>query len=61
MERAIRAISEAGTCAGVLALTAEEEERYAGWGARYFATTTTGLITKAFREAAQGGRVKLAY
>jgi 4-hydroxy-2-oxoheptanedioate aldolase len=45
----------------VLALTHEDEDRYAGWGARYFATVTTGLINKALKEAAQGGRAALNY
>lgn len=61
MESAIRAIASAGKCAGVLALTREEEARYAAWGARYFATVTTGLITRAFKEAAQGGRNPVDY
>jgi 4-hydroxy-2-oxoheptanedioate aldolase len=42
-------------------LTLEDEDRYAGWGARYFATVTTGLISKALKEAAQGGRAELNY
>ncbi len=61
IEKAIRAVAAAGCCPGILALTTEEQERYAGWGARYFATTTTGLITKAFRDAAQSTRVALEY
>ncbi len=61
IEQAVRAIAAAGCCPGVLALTREDEDRYAGWGARYFATTTTGLITKAFREAASGQRATLSY
>ncbi len=61
MQQAISAVAAAGTCAGVLALTAEEEQRYAGWGARYFATVTTGLIMRAFKDAAQGGRASLNY
>lgn len=54
MERAIRAVAAAGKCPGTLGMNAEEEERYAGWGARYFATVTSALITKAFKDAAQG-------
>lgn len=61
IETTLKAVAATGKCPGILALTAEEEARYAGWGARYFATTTTGLITKAFQEAARGGRQKLGY
>ena len=60
IEQALRAVSAAGKCAGVLALTAEEEDRYAGWGARYFASTTTGIITKAFKDAASRGNLAQA-
>ena len=61
IESTLRAVAAAGKCPGILALSPEEENRYAAWGARYFASTTTGLVTKAFREAAQGGREKLGY
>ncbi len=61
MQQAISAVAATGTCAGVLALTREEEQRYAAWGARYFATVTTGLMMRAFREAAQGEPARLAY
>ncbi len=61
IERALRAVSAQGTCAGVLALTPEEEERYAAWGGRYFATVTTSLITRAFQQAARQGRAELQY
>lgn len=61
IEQAMRAVSAQGKCAGVLALSAEEEARYAAWGARYFATVTTSLITRAFKEAAQAGRADLQY
>lgn len=61
MKSAITAIAAAGKCAGVLALTPEEEQRYSAWGARYFATVTTGLIMRALKEAALGGRAKLDY
>lgn len=54
IESALRAVAAAGKCAGILALNSADEERYAGWGARYFATVSTGLITKAFKDAAQG-------
>ena len=61
IEQGLRAITEAGKCAGILALTLEEEQRYSAWGARFFATVTTGLIMRAFKDAAQGGRAKLDY
>lgn len=61
IESTLKAVSAAGKCPGILALTPEEEDRYASWGARYFASTTTGLITKAFREAAQGNKKNLEY
>ena len=61
IESAIRAVSNTGKCAGILALTLEEEQRYSAWGARYFATVTTGLIMRAFKDAAQGGRASLDY
>ena len=61
IERALRAVSAQGICAGVLALTPEEEERYAAWGGRYFATVTTSLITRAFQQAARQGRAELQY
>ena len=61
IERGLGAIAAAGKCAGILALTQEEEQRYAAWGARYFATVTTGLIMRAFKDAAQGGRAVLDY
>ncbi len=55
IEQVLRATAAAGKCPGVLALTADEQKRYAGWGARYFATVTTSLFTQALRQAAQGG------
>lgn len=61
IEHALKAVAAAGTCPGILALTPEDEERYASWGARYFATVSTGIITRALREAAQGGRGQLSY
>ena len=66
IERALRAISGAGNCAGVIALTPEDEAKYGQWGARYFAGVTTGLITRALQQAsAAGGRLaataKLSY
>jgi len=61
IEHVLKDVSGQGKCAGVLALTPEEEERYAAWGGRYFATVTTSLITRAFRQAAQQGRAELSY
>ena len=61
IERALKAINAAGKCPGILALTPDDEDRYAAWGARYFATVTTGIITKALNEVAQGGRARLNY
>ena len=56
IESTLKAVAAAGKCPGILALTPEHEQRYGAWGARYFASTTTGIITKAFRDAAQAGR-----
>jgi 4-hydroxy-2-oxoheptanedioate aldolase len=61
IERTLRAVTSAGKCPGILALNLQDEDKYGAWGARYFASVTTGLITKAFREAAQGGRAPLEY
>ncbi|MFO1194968.1 MAG: aldolase/citrate lyase family protein [Rhodoferax sp.] len=61
IEHTLRAVAAAGKCPGVLALSAEEEARYAVWGARYFATVSTAIITRALQEAAQQGRASLSY
>ena len=61
MESVMRAVAAAGKCPGILALSLAEEDRYAAWGARYFASVSTGLITQAFRQAAQGGRGGTGY
>lgn len=64
IEQTLRAISSTGQCAGILALTPEDEEKYSQWGARYFATVTTSLITRALKQAASAGRdtdVTIAY
>lgn len=61
IEHTLKAVAAAGKCPGILALTPADEDRYAAWGARYFATVTTGIITKALKEAAQGGRSALNY
>ena len=60
IERAVRAISDAGKCPGVLALDATQQARYAGWGARYFATVASSVIFKALQEAA-GQRADIQY
>jgi 4-hydroxy-2-oxoheptanedioate aldolase len=39
----------------VIALTPQDEDKYGQWGARYFASTTTGLITQAFQQASGAG------
>ncbi|WP_395346872.1 HpcH/HpaI aldolase/citrate lyase family protein [Variovorax sp. UC122_21] len=58
IEQALRAVSGTGQCAGVIALTPEDEDKYGAWGARYFASVTTSLITRAFQQAsAAGGRL----
>lgn len=56
IERGLRAIAASGACPGVLALTREDEDRFAAWGARFFATVTTSVITQALRQAAPQGR-----
>ncbi|MGE0315427.1 MAG: HpcH/HpaI aldolase/citrate lyase family protein [Lautropia sp.] len=56
IERAVRAVAAAGTCPGVLALTARDEDRYAAWGARMFATVTTAVVVQALQQAARDGR-----
>lgn len=61
IEQALKAVAGAGNCPGVLALTPADEDRYAAWGARYFASVATGIITKALKDAAQGGRSQLNY
>lgn len=61
IKQALRAVAGAGKCPGILALTPDDEDTYAAWGARYFATVSTGIITRALQEAAQGGRAPLAY
>lgn len=58
IEQALRAIAKAGKCSGTIALTAEDQSKYAAMGARYFATVTTSLITRAFKQVADAGRAK---
>ena len=55
-ENMLRAIDGAGNCAGVLALTQQDEARFGAWGARYFVTVTSSVITQALRHAATQGR-----
>lgn len=52
IERALRAVAAAGKCAGTLALSPQDEDRFAAQGARYFANVATSLITQALRQAA---------
>ncbi|MGJ7498078.1 HpcH/HpaI aldolase family protein [Variovorax sp. RT4R15] len=52
IEHALRAISGAGRCAGIIALTPQDEEKFTAWGARYFATVASSVITQALRLAA---------
>ncbi len=50
------AITTAGKCPGILALSEDDEEKYAAMGARFFANVTTALITRAFASAARPAR-----
>jgi 4-hydroxy-2-oxoheptanedioate aldolase len=61
IERAVRAVAAAGKCPGVLALSEQDEARYAAWGVRMFATVTTALITRALQQAAGAARPALSY
>lgn len=61
IERTLKAVMAAGKCPGILALSPEDEDKYAAWGARYFASVSTGIITRALKDAAQGSRDKIAY
>jgi 4-hydroxy-2-oxoheptanedioate aldolase len=60
MERAVRAIVDAGKTAGVLALDAATRQRYSGWGATYLANVASSLIMKAFEQAA-GADTQIRY
>jgi len=60
IEQALRAIAGAGKCGGTIALTPEDEDRYAAFGARFFASVTTSIITQAFQRAAAGGKPRQA-
>lgn len=61
IEHTLRSAMAAGKCPGILALKPQDEEKYAQWGARYFATVATSIITKVLTEAAQDGRAPLEY
>ena len=61
IEHTLKAVAAAGKCPGILALTPQDEDRYAAWGARYFATVSTGIITRALKDAAQGRRDDVKY
>ena len=56
MQIAVKAIVSTGKCAGILALTPEDEARYQGWGASYFATVITAVLTKSLKDHATAGR-----
>ncbi len=56
-ERTLKAVAAAVRCPGVLPLSPEDEDRYAGWSARYFATVTTAIITRA-SERSRAGRAQ---
>lgn len=61
IDRMLKVVAESGKCPGILAPTPGDEDRHAIWGARHFASVSTGTITKALEEAAQGGRAQLHY
>lgn len=56
IEQGLRAIAAAGKCAGIIALTPADEEKYGAFGARYFANVSTSIITRALAQAASAGR-----
>ncbi len=59
--KALPAIAAAGACPGILALTADDRARYAALGARFMASVTTGIIWKAFQDAARDAGVGVGY
>ena len=61
IEQTLKAVAAAGKCPGILALTRSDEEKYAAWGARYFANVATGIITRALKDAAQGSQAGISY
>jgi len=54
IERGLRAIADADKCPGVLALDGASRQKYADWGARYFANVATNLILRAFEQTVSG-------
>lgn len=52
IESAIRATVAAGKCAGTLAITPADAQKFGQWGATYLLNVASSIITKAFREAA---------
>lgn len=56
IEQTLRAVQAQGKCGGIIALSPDDEQRYGEFGARYFATVATSVITQAFRQAAQAGQ-----
>ncbi len=59
IERAVRAVADAGKCPGVLTLDEASRQRYADWGARYFANVASSLVMRAFEQAAgRGGALR---
>ena len=52
IESTLKAVAAAGKCPGIEALAPEDEDKYAVWGARYSASVSTGIITRALKEAA---------
>jgi len=56
IKRGLAGITRAGKCAGIIALTPENEDKYAALGARYFANVSTAIITRALKQAATAGR-----
>ena len=51
IEKALRAIAAAGTCGGIISMNPADEALYGGWGARFFATVASSVITSALKQA----------
>lgn len=60
IDSALRDIARAGNCAGTLAFTQADEDRYAALGARYFCTVASSVITQALANAARRGDASAA-
>ena len=56
VEKTLRAVAEAGKCGGTIATSHDDVERFGNWGARYFVTVASSLITQALRQAANSMR-----